>query len=192
MTRDIERRTIDAVELRFAADEPTKLVGHAALFNSVSPDLGGFREQIKPGAFADSLSTDDIRALFNHDPNLILGRNRSGTLRLAEDEQGLRIEVDPPDTQVSRDLMVSISRGDVNQMSFAFMVKPNGQTWEKASDGTALRTLTSLKLLDVAIVVYPAYPDTQVAVRSLQAWKGESKARPAINVLRRRLDLSLL
>ena len=106
MNGDIERRTIDAVELRFAADEPAKLVGHAALFNNVSPDLGGFRERIKPGAFTDSLANDDIRALFNHDPNWLLGRSSAGTLRLSLDSVGLRYEIDPPETQQGKTVTI--------------------------------------------------------------------------------------
>src|SRR5437762_78098 len=81
-------------------------------------------------------------ALFNHDTNLILGRNRDGTLRLIEDGRGLKIEIDPPDTQSARDLMVSIARGDITQMSFGFAVKPDGQLWEKDAEGRVLRTLT--------------------------------------------------
>jgi HK97 family phage prohead protease len=191
-TIEIERRTGQAAELRFALDGPARLSGHAALFDCLSEDLGGFREKIAPGAFAESLASDDIRALFNHDPNFILGRNRAGTLRLTEDEVGLRIEIDPPDTQACRDLLVSIGRGDVNQMSFGFIVRPNGQTWEKDPEGRVLRTLNSIQLLDVACVVYPAYPETTIAVRSLDAWRDSHQQAEPIGLLRRKLDLALL
>ena len=94
--------------------------GHAAVFDSLSVELWGFFEEIAPGAFADSIEAgDDVRALFNHDPNYVLGRSRNGTLRLAEDEVGLRVEFEPPDTQQARDVVTLIERGDVNQMSFA-------------------------------------------------------------------------
>src|ERR1035437_3378391 len=111
---EMERRTY-SVEMR--VKEPTigkktaTIVGYAANFNSPSEDLGGFREMLVPGCFANALKTSDVRALFNHDPNHILGRNMAGTLRLFEDENGLRFEVDPPDTACARDLQVSMSRG---------------------------------------------------------------------------------
>ena len=140
---EIERRMVQAADLRVVAEGPPRIVGHAALFDRLSEDLGGFRERIRPGAFAASLVADDVRALFNHDPNVILGRNRAGTLRITEDGRGLGIEIDPPDTQAARDLMVSIARGDVSQMSFGFSVAPGGQTWEKDAQGGVLRTLTA-------------------------------------------------
>ena len=119
-----------------------------------------------------------MRALFNHDPNVILGRNRAGTLRLREDERGLGIEIDPPDTQAAKDLMVSIARGDVSQMSFGFSVAPGGQVWEKDAQG--------------APVVFPAYPDTGVAVRALDAWRDSEPSTIPVGMLRRRLDLALI
>lgn len=158
-------------ELRIqgGGDTPSRIVGHAALFNSLSEDLGGFREQIAPGAFSDSIKSDDVRALFNHSPDYILGRTASGTLTLSEDDDGLVSEIDPPNTQFVRDLMVSIERGDISQMSFAFRVKPDGQTWEERDEMT-LRTLTNVTLYDVSPVTFPAYPETDVGVRSMQAY----------------------
>ncbi len=191
MAQEIERRAVPAAELRIIADDAPRITGHAALFDSLSEDLGGFRERIRPGAFAETLAQDDVRALFNHDPNLILGRNRAGTLRLIEDGRGLKIEIDPPDTQSARDLMVSIARGDITQMSFGFAVKPDGQLWEKDAEGRVLRTLTSVRLFDISPVVFPAYPETAVAVRMLQVWHNAQCAAP-ISVLRRRLDLALI
>jgi HK97 family phage prohead protease len=191
MTNELERRTTPAAGLTVVTEERPRIVGHAALFDTPSEDLGGFRERIRPGAFADSLASDDIRALFNHDPNLILGRNRSGTLILSEDDKGLRIEIDPPDTQSSRDLMVSIGRGDVNQMSFGFVVRSNGQVWEKDNDGRVMRTLTAVRLFDISPVVFPAYPETAVAVRALNRWQSV-RPQQSVTVMRRRLDLSLI
>jgi hypothetical protein len=172
MADEIERRTLD-IELRVERreDGPAKIVGHAAVFNSLSEDLGGFREQIAPGAFADAVKTDDVRALWNHNPDYVLGRNRAKTLTLSEDSRGLKIEVDPPDTQFARDLMVSIERGDVSQMSFAFSVRANGQNWGKDDDGQVVRTLTNVRLFDVSPVTYPAYQQTDVAVRSMEQWQ---------------------
>jgi HK97 family phage prohead protease len=140
-----------------------KIVGHAALFNSLSQDLGGFREQIAPGAFADSIKSDDIRALWNHDPNYVLGRNKSGTLILKEDKQGLAIECTPPDATWAEDLLVSMRRGDVDQMSFGFQTIEDH--WDE-TEGGYVRTLLKVKLFDVSPVTYPAYTETSVAVRS--------------------------
>ena len=137
--------------------------GYAALFNSWSQDLGGFREQIAPGAFTKALTADDVRALLNHDKNYVLGRNRSGTLVLTEDERGLRFEVVAPNTQWARDLAESVKRGDINQCSFGFRTVRDD--WRTA-DGFDERTLLEVRLFDVSIVTYPAYLDTNANVRS--------------------------
>lgn len=170
----IERRFIPATEIRADTEgETQRIVGYAALFNSRSQDLGGFTEVIAPGAFKDAIGASDIRSLFNHDPNLVLGRVKSGTLRVEEDERGLKIENDLPDTQVGRDLLVSMNRGDVDQMSFAFRIAQGGDVWEER-DGAVVRTITKVaELFDVSPVTYPAYADTTVAVRSLEEWKSE-------------------
>lgn len=146
-------------------DEPEKIVGYAARFNQLSDVLGNFREQIQPGFF-DGIENDDVRALFNHDPNYVLGRSTAGTLKLSQDDEGLAIEITPPDTTWARDLMTSIKRGDVSQMSFAFSVAENGDKWEKV-DGSWIRTLVKKgRVFDVSPVTYPAYPQTSAAVRS--------------------------
>lgn len=168
--------------------------GYAALFNELSQDLGGFREQIAPGAFTEAIQRDDIRALFNHDPNLVLGRNRAGTLKLSEDQRGLAIEITPPDTQFARDLMVSMKRGDINQMSFAFRVMPNGQDWAKDDNGQVVRTIKRAQLFDVSPVTYPAYTGTSIAMRSFNEFKQTQEEVPSfdqyrIDLARRRLDL---
>ena len=135
-----EQRTYELSELRVSRDDKQlRIIGHAAVFN-VLGDGGWFREKVAPGAFADSIQVDDVRALFNHDPNYVLGRNRAGTLKLSEDDRGLKIEIDPPDTQVARDLMVSLERGDISQMSFGFEVVK--QSWEKASEKNMLDVRT--------------------------------------------------
>lgn len=185
-----ECRTIDIqIRVERRDGEGSKIIGHAAVFNSLSDDLGGFREQIAPGAFTEAVKTDDIRALWNHDPNYVLGRNRSKTLRLSEDTKGLAIEIDPPDTQWARDLMISIERGDVSQMSFAFSVKPNGQNWGKDDDGKVVRTLTNVRLYDVSPVTYPAYQQTDVALRSMEQWRKESEYKPDFSRQKRQLQL---
>lgn len=103
-------------EVRAAGDgKPAMISGYAARFNELSVVLYGmFRERIAPGAFAETLASDDIRSLWNHNADYVLGRN-NGTLRLQEDDTGLFMEVDPPDTQAGRDALISVQRGDVNQ-----------------------------------------------------------------------------
>lgn len=169
-TKDnIERRFL-CKEVRFDEEGDKPIIrGYAALFNSLSEDLGGFREQISVGAFAEAIGNSDVRALINHDANLVLGRNKSGTLTMREDASGLYIEVVPPDTQASRDLMALMRRGDVNQMSFAFTVAREDQTWTRDGTGPWLRTIKKVsRLYDVSVVTYPAYPSTTAAVRALQ------------------------
>lgn len=169
---NLEKRIYD-VDLEVRASEdgtPDRIVGHAAVFNRKSVDLGGFKEVIERGAFANAIKEkDDVRALWNHDPNLVLGRTPK-TLRLAEDETGLRMEIDlegAPDHV--RDLTKSIARGDVSQASFAFNLRSkDGDKWHEEDDGTMIRTLVDLRLSDVSPVTYPAYPDTDVATRSLK------------------------
>lgn len=170
-----------------ADDDGRRLVGHAALFDTLSQDLGGFREQIQRGAFASSLD-GDIRALWNHDTSRVLGRTRSGTMILSEDEQGLRVEVEPPES--ARDLIASIERGDVSQMSFGFRVREGGQIFEEREDGTIIRTLTDVELLEVSPVTFPAYPDTTIAARSLEQW--QQSHRIHAGVIRRRMELAMV
>lgn len=193
MPNEIERRcfALDSLQVETREDGKRIMRGHAAVFNQLSEDLGGFREQISPGAFADAIKTDDVRALFNHNPDFVLGRNLAKTLRLTEDSRGLAIEIDPPDTQVARDLMVSMERGDITQMSFGFSVRPNGHTWANDDEGRRIRTLTKLRLFDVSPVTYPAYPQTDVALRSLAEWNRAHEVAPPsrVRMLRRRLDL---
>lgn len=136
--------------------------GHGAVFERLSQNLGGFVEQVDPGAFKRTLGDNpDTRGLINHDPSLLLGRTRSGTLRLSVDSIGLAYEIDAPDTQYARDLIVSMQRSDIDQSSFAFYVMPNGDEWSQTEQGMPLRTLTALSIHngDVSPVTYPAYED---------------------------------
>lgn len=163
-SKEIERRVFKA-ELRADGDGGV-IVGYAAVFNSESEDLGGFVEVIKPGAFTAVLG-DDVRALFNHDANYVLGRNRADTLALAETKRGLEARIKPPETQWASDLLTSMRRGDVDQMSFGFTVAEGGDDWQKRKDGIVQRTIKRIgRLFDVSVVTYPAYPETSVAVRS--------------------------
>lgn len=144
------------------------LRGYAAVFNQEAVIGGRFREVILPGAFTDAVTPDGVRANFNHDPNLLLGRTTAGTLRLREDEHGLAYEVDVPDTSYGRDLMVSVERGDVTQSSFMFDV--TGEDYEPATPSSGslpLRKIRSVRLYDVAPVTFPAYSGTSVSARAM-------------------------
>jgi HK97 family phage prohead protease len=146
-------------------EEKTVVRGYAALYNSLSENLGGFREIIAPGAFDDVLN-DDVRALINHDSSLILGRTTSNTLRIGVDANGLWYEYDSPDTTYARDLLVSMGRGDVDQSSFQFGVEKD--EWKDSGDGYLKRTILKVsRLLDVSPVTYPAYTATSVSKRAL-------------------------
>ena len=160
---EIERRNVPLSEFRLTEDKQPKIIGHAAMFDQLSEPLFDFREKIAPGAFAKSIKKDDIRALFNHDANYPLGRNKAGTLKLKEDDQGLAIEIDPPQTQWARDLQESIRRGDISQMSFGFTVVKD--EWEHNKGKESIRTLKEVKLYDVSPVTFPAYQQTSVKVR---------------------------
>jgi len=164
--------------------------GYAAVFDVWSEDLGGFREQIAPGAFRNTIETDDVRALLNHNPNYVLGRNRSGTMTLSEDERGLRFEIHAPNTNWARDLRESVRRGDINQCSFGFETIED--EW-KSQKGLDERTLRNVRLQDVSIVTYPAYDRTSVSARSTreiyQSHLEEKKYTGRNAVLRRKLEL---
>lgn len=129
-----------------------------------------FREVIMPGAFKEAINGGDVRALFNHDPNLLLGRTESSTLRIKEDKTGLRYDVDLPDTVTGRDVQTLIKRGDVSGSSFAFTVEDDGEEWDDSevkSGKLPLRKIMRVaELYDVSPVTYPAYPDTSVSARS--------------------------
>lgn len=169
MLEKLERRTLK-IELRQATDDGGKplMRGYAAVFNSLSEDLGGFREQIMPGAFKDALGNSDARALWNHNPDYPLGRQSAGTLRMSEDKTGLAIEIDPPDTQYARDLAVCMERGDIKEMSFAFTVPAGGAVWDEQNGEYVRSILRFEKIYDVSPVTYPAYPDTEIGFRSAQ------------------------
>lgn len=154
------------------ADGKDSIGGYAAVFNQLSENLGWFRERIMPGAFTDCLGTSpDVRALFNHDPNIVLGRTTAKTLRLKEDNTGLSFEADPPDTQAARDVTTLIERGDVNQCSFGFYVRDHAWTQEPdpedAKSLILVRNLKKIDVFDVSPVTFPAYPQTSVDMRSL-------------------------
>ncbi len=163
------------MELRVEGDENApKLVGHIAVFNELSEDLGGFKEKIAPGAFTETIETQDIRALWNHENDLVLGRTSSGTLELKEDDTGLAFSNQPPDTTWFRDRLVSIKRKDVTGASFGFFT--DSDEWSTEKDGTRVRTLKKVTLLEVSPgVTFPAYPQADVALRSMELWQEAEK-----------------
>lgn len=168
MNRETEFRDLAFEETETRVDQTDSgpvLSGYAAVFNKLSAPLGGFREMIRPGAFAKTIQESDIRGLFNHDSNLILGRRKAGTLTLEEDKRGLKYSI-PLDSGQSyvNDLITSIERGDVDGNSFSFNTIKD--EW-KYNDGKKedTRELIEVRLMDVGPVVFPAYPQTSLTVQ---------------------------
>jgi HK97 family phage prohead protease len=150
--------------------------------------LGTFREQIMPGAFTRALKEQPhpVVALWNHDPNFVLGSTRSGTLAVNTDDEGMRYSVEVPETQLGRDLSTLIARGDVWGSSFAFVI--GEESWDKDEDGTALRSVVSVKgIYDVSPVLQPAYEQatTGVAVRSYERFLQSHRPALKLPALRR-------
>lgn len=183
-----ERRVVEVpVEARANEDGERRLSGYAALYNTETRIGSYFREVLEPGAFRAALDRgDDVRALFNHDANVVLGRSKAGTLTLSEDDRGLRYDVLLPDTQTARDLWTSVQRGDISQSSFAFTV--DAEEWREMSSDVPLRVVKSVRLFDVSPVTYPAYQETTVSARSQaealqeaqrQAWRAQLATRRA-------------
>jgi uncharacterized protein len=167
-----ERRAVsETVEFR-EDGEDKYFEGHAFVYGAVA-DLGGFTEEIQRGA-ADEVMNDDVRGLLNHSADMVLGRNKSGTMQLISDEKGLRykIKYNPNDPDHVR-AMEKVKRGDISQSSFAFTTKDD--KWE-VRNGKDHRTVTKLKrLIDVSMVTYPAYNNTTVAARSLNTINDDHK-----------------
>jgi hypothetical protein len=171
--RETRAFAIRDLEVRAARDDDgaIPMSGYAAVFNSRSHVLwdwweGSFVEEIEPGAFAKTIQESDVRLLINHDPNLVLGRTRSETLSLTEDDTGLLVDAEMGPTSYAQDLAVSMQRGDVSQMSFAFRVIKDD--WSETEEGLPLRRLLELHLFDVSVVTFPAYEETSAGLRSRQ------------------------
>ena len=182
---EIERRVMpfedeDELTVEPRANGQAAIVGYAAVYHRLSLDLGGFREEILPGAFDRILNRQrgkaDVVALFNHDNNIVLGRTSSGTLELSSDEKGLRYVVTPPASRT--DIMELIARRDVRGSSFAFTVDKSGERFRQTDEGKTIRQIREVKgLYDVGPVLTPAYPASSatVAMRSYQAWLAEQE-----------------
>lgn len=169
-------------------NQPTHIIGYGSVFDSRSEVLWGFREIIKPGAFDDVLK-DDVRGLFNHDPNFILGRSSAGTLSLSVDARGLQYNIVAPETQTIRDLVISpMQRGDINQSSFSFRVARDGEDWYQDEQGIVIREITKVsRLFDVSPVTYPAYQEADSAVRSMKAWQEARDSGSLANAINQRM-----
>ena len=171
--------------------QPPRIVGYAAVFYRAEEPgtqyelYSGHVERIQPGAFQRSIDeSDDVRGLFNHEPSQILGRTKSGTMRLSEDETGLRYEIDVPDTQVGRDVVTSIERGDVTGSSFAFAVSEGGSEIRKDGNVT-VREITGVDLYDSGPVTYPAYDATTTGLRAID---GTEEARAAFEQFEKEIE----
>src|ERR1017187_4315803 len=171
------------LEVREQADGHIK--GYPILFNSLSEDLGGFRERILPDAiqFADDLAAD-----FNHNPDYILGRVRAGTMKVSTDARGVYMDVNPPDTTWARDLKVSIKRGDIDKGSFGFRVLPGGQQITE-ENGEQVRTLSKILVRRLSVVSDPAYTKTSIEVRHAGGPGAPHTGTVPLEVLRRKQDL---
>jgi HK97 family phage prohead protease len=179
---EIERRVIGPAlgEIRVAEEDGPKLTGYAAKYG-VWTDLGWFKEKIKAGAFDEVLKTSDARALKNHDPNLLLGRESSGTLRLASNSVGLKFEIDVPDTTTGQDALEEVRRGDLAGCSFSFTIPEDGTEWVEKAGQLPERTILRVdRLFDVGPVTFPAYEETTVIARSVEALRAGVE-KPAIS-----------
>lgn len=203
MERELEIRTAaQTFELRASGKGLGTLVGYAAVYNRHSQNLGGFVEQVDPGAFTKSLADGvPVMCRGNHEDSMLLGTTWAETLRLSSDGTGLLYEVDLPDTTAGRDFAALVGRGDVKWSSFAF--RTIADDWSVTEQGFPLRTLLGVQLVDVAPVNSPAYLDTTVAVRSLEQrqaladaarlktpdTEGQRATHPTVAAMARRLDL---
>ena len=186
---DRERRGFQT-ELRAHEDGDKRTIsGLAAVFNSIT-DLGWFTEEIAPGAFRDVMD-DDVRALFNHDPDHILGRTGAGTLRLSEDKKGLRFEVDlNQDDPDAMKLFSRVKRGDISGNSFSFTIDEADEELS-TRDGRRHRIITRVaRLFDVGPVTFPAYDATVLTARC-QAWENEEVQEDAPDFTNERERLRL-
>lgn len=167
-----ERRVMFApVEYRKTEDGVAKLVGHGSVFNSETIIAGRFRELVAPGAFTRAVKDDDIRVLFNHDPNYVMGRVSAGTAIVEEDASGLRYEADINlDDPMAVSIAAKVQRRDVTGSSFSFAIESDDdEEWVKPDTrhGLPLRIIKRAKVFDVGPVTFPAYEAAEVSARSL-------------------------
>jgi len=181
----VEQRAYDG-ELK-AAVEGRTVEGYASVFNSMSEDLGGFREIVLPGAFSNVLD-NDVRALYNHDSNYLLARTTSGTLELKEDDKGLYYRFEMPNTSYGNDMLELFRRGDLSQSSFGFTVEKDSWRMEEGQHVRYIERVGSL--FDVSPVVFPAYASASSGLRSAEP-KGEGEAEEARETPTEELNFNL-
>lgn len=164
----------DGLVVESRADGRAVIKGLAIAYNRLSVDLGGFRERILPGAFDGVLNRQrgrtDLVSYYNHNPDILLGRESSGTLKVWTDERGVWFEVIPPASRA--DILELVARRDVRGASFTFSIDKGGEGFTTDENGRAIREIRAATLYELGPVVQPAYPATSVAVamRSLSAW----------------------
>lgn len=184
----------EKIEFREAGNGIKTITGYAVKWDMKSHPMEDvelytrFTEQFKKGAFSDSLVQDDQRALWSHDLSKILGRTKNGSLRLSEDDIGLRFELDLPNTTVGRDVYESVKRGDIDGVSFGFSME--AEEWDDKNKQEVIRTITKAKLFEISPVTFPAYPDSEVSARSESPYKTFLEERKQ-NDLRKRMLLKL-
>jgi len=185
---EIRDLSTSKMEIREDDDGNRTLTGYAVKWEKKSHVLGyfmKFREQFKKGAFAESLNKDDQRFLWSHDTSKVLGRTKNNTLRLTEDDIGLRVELDLPKTTLGDDAYESIKRGDVDGMSFGFRMEDH--EIEEPDDDLPLRTVKKARLLEVSAVAFPAYPDSEVSARGYDPLKEHQEKVEKYEQLRSKL-----
>jgi len=185
--QEVEKRSFGAadVEVRVENGKPSRIVGYAAKFGVRSePIMGMFRETIAKGAFAKNLPGADVRFLVGHDTNMVLGRTKSGTLSIREDEIGLRFDLTLPNTTLANDVVEQVNRRDLDGMSFGF--RKIKDSWGEDEQGFAIRTLDEVSIFEVSLTAFPAYQQTEVALRDLDIYR-RAKAHPRRTALRLRL-----
>lgn len=176
MSKTAEKRSISVEDAGMSVEDAAgvkSIQGYAAVYGAWSQDLGGFVERFAAGAFTNALAGGaDVRYLVNHDPSLILGRTKAGTLSIVEDDRGLRTVCNPPPTDIGEHYAESVRRGDITGMSFRFYVLREEWNFDASPPQ---RTVLEAEIDDVCLATYPAYLDTSAAVRSLEA----SRPKPA-------------
>jgi uncharacterized protein len=178
-------------EIRADDDGTIKVSGYAAVFNEEADIAGFFREKILPGAFRDAIKRDDVPFLIEH-RDLPLARTGSGTLKLIEDDRGLKIEttLDGTDPDVQR-IVPKMKRGDLAKMSFAFSMRNGVQKWDDTQE-PPLRTIEKVgAIYDVSIVTTPAYEGTEIGLRSLEKHREQSRKEENFHAARKRIRMKM-